>query len=184
MFTHPSSALRNFLPGASVADMRPLTVALLAALLCTGAVAQDRIYKVRLPDGRIMFTDQPPPGAKIISEREMPAPSPEAPARSGQGDAVTPLQQRAADAEVQLRERAAEVNRAFAAVQSAEQEVEDAKRALEQGRAPLPGEMIGTARGRVQPSPAYRDRIAGLERAIVVAEQKLVRARADLDRVR
>jgi hypothetical protein len=44
--------------------------------------------------------------------------------------------------------------------------------------------MIGTARGRVQPSPAYRDRIAGLERAIVVAEQKLVRARADLDRVR
>lgn len=164
--------------------MRCLSVAVLAAVLCAGAAAQDRIYKVRLPDGRIMFTDRPPPGAKILSEREMPAPSPEAPARSGQGDAVTPLQQRAADAEARLRDRAAEVNQAFAAVQAAELEVEHAKQALEQGRAPLPGEMIGTARGRVQPSPAYRDRIAGLENAIVVAQQKLAKARENLNAVR
>ena len=164
--------------------MRCLSVAVLAAVLCAGAAAQDRIYKVRLPDGRIMFTDRPPPGAKILSEREMPAPSPEAPARSGQGDAVTPLQQRAADAEARLRDRAAEVNQAFAAVQAAELEVEQAKQALEQGRAPLPGEMIGTARGRVQPSPAYRDRIAGLENAIVVAQQKLAKARENLNAVR
>ena len=164
--------------------MRPLIVAALSALLCAGAAAQDKIYQVRLPDGRILFTDRPPPGAKIISEREVPAPSQEAPTGTGQGDAASPLQQRAADAEARLRERAAEVNRAFAAVQAAEQGVEEAKRALEQGQAPLPGEMIGTARGRVQPSPAYRERIAGLEKAVAEAEQKLARARNDLNAVR
>ena len=163
--------------------MRLLTFAILAALLSAGAAAQDKIYKVRLPDGRILFTDRPPPGAKIISEREMPPP-PEAAPRPGQGDAVTPLQRQAADAESRLRERAAEVDRAFAAVQSAERELEQARQALEQGRAPQPGEMIGTARGRVQPSPAYRDRIAGLENAIVVAEQKLAKARQDLNAAR
>jgi hypothetical protein len=164
--------------------MRSLLVTLVAALLCAGASAQDRIYKVRLPDGRILFTDRPPPGAQVLSEREMPAPSPDAPAASGQGDAVTPLQQRAADAEARLRERTVEVNQAFADVQAAERQVEEAKRALDEGRAPLPGEMVGTARGRVQPSPAYRDRIAGLEQAVLDAQQKLAKARDNLNRVR
>jgi hypothetical protein len=181
---HPTGCLRNCGPGASVPAMRILTVAILSALLCAGAAAQDKIYKVRLPDGRILFTDRPPAGAKILSEREVPRPSPERPAASSQGDAVSPLQQRAADAEARLRERAAEVDRAFAAVQAAERELEQAKQALEQGQAPLPGEMIGTARGRVQPSPAYRERIAGLEKAVAEAEQKLAKARNDLNAVR
>lgn len=181
---HPTGGLRIRGPGASVLVMRTLTVAILSALLCAGAAAQDKIYKVRLPDGRILFTDRPPAGAKILSEREVPPPSPVQPAASGQGDAVTPLQQRAADAEARLRERAAEVDRAFAAAQAAERELEQAKQALEQGQAPLPGEMIGTARGRVQPSPAYRERIAGLEKAVADAEQKLAKARNDLNAVR
>ena len=166
--------------------MRSLIVATLAALLCAGAAAQDRIYKVRLPDGRILFTDRPPAGAKILSEQEMPAPAP-APAaapRPGQGDAVTPLQQQAGEAESRLRERAADVDRAFAAVQAAERELEQAKQALEQGRAPQGGEMIATARGRVQQGPAYRERIAGLEKAVATAEQKLAKARDELNAVR
>ena len=67
--------------------MRLLTVAILTALLSAGAAAQDKIYKVRLPDGRILFTDRPPAGAKILSEREVPPPPADAPARPGQGDA-------------------------------------------------------------------------------------------------
>lgn len=164
--------------------MRPLIAAIVATLLCAGAAAQDRIYKVRLPDGRILFTDRPPPGAKILSEQEVPPPAADAPAQTGQGDGVTPLQQRGAAAQSRLQERAAEVDRAFAAVQSAERELEQARQALEQGRAPQPGEMIGTARGRVRPSPAFEERVAGLERAVAEAEQKLDRARADLNAVR
>jgi hypothetical protein len=164
--------------------MRPLIAAIVATVLCAGAAAQDRIYKVRLPDGRILFTDRPPPGAKILSEQEVTPPAADAPAPSGQGDAVTPLQQQGAAAQSRLRERAAEVDRAFAAVQGAERELERARQALEQGRAPQPGEMIGTARGRVRPSPAFEERVAGLERAVAEAEQKLDRARAELNAVR
>jgi hypothetical protein len=164
--------------------MRSLIVALLALSVCAGVAAQDKIYKVRLPDGRILFTDRPPAGAKILSEQDMPPPSPERPSSTGKGDSVTPVQQQAADADTRLRERAAEVDRAYAAVQDAERNLEQAKQALEQGRAPLPGEMVSTARGRVHQSPAYRERVAGLEKAVAEANQKLAKARSDLNAVR
>jgi len=164
--------------------MRLLTVAIFAALLCAGAAAQDKIYKVRLPDGRIMFTDRPPPGAKIISEREVEPQPPAAPASSASREGQGSLQQQATEADARLRERAAEVDKAYAAMQGAERELEAAKQALEQGRAPQPGEMISTARGRVRQGPAYQDRIADLEKAVATAEQKLARAREDLNAVR
>ncbi len=164
--------------------MRTLTAATLAAVLCAGAAAQDRIYQVRLPDGRILFTDRPPPGAKIVSEREVPPPSPETAARTGQGEGTPSLQQQGANAQARMRQRSEEVDRAFSAVQSAEQELEQAKRALEQGRAPQSGEMIATARGRVRQGPAYQERVAELEKAVTTAEQKLAKARDDLNAVR
>jgi DNA repair ATPase RecN len=143
--------------------MRPLILAALVCLLCVGAAAQDKIYKVRLPDGRILFTDRPPQGAQILS---------------------TPLQERSADAQSRLRERAAEVDRAFANVQAAERELEQARQALEQGRAPQTGEMIGTARGRVRQGPAYQERLAELEKSVTAAEQKLAKARDELNAAR
>jgi predicted ribosome quality control (RQC) complex YloA/Tae2 family protein len=164
--------------------MRSLVVAILSALLCAGAAAQDKIYQVRLPDGRTLFTDRPPPGSKIISEREVPPPSPDTPARPPQGDAASSLQQQATDAQARMRQRSEEVDRAFAAVQSAERELEQAKQALEQGRAPQSGEMIATARGRVRQGPGYQDRMAELEKGVAAAEQKLARAREDLNAVR
>ncbi|MCK7491128.1 MAG: hypothetical protein MZW92_04735 [Comamonadaceae bacterium] len=48
--------------------MRKLLTAVLAATLATGVAAQSKLYQVRMPDGRILFTDQPPPGATIIGE--------------------------------------------------------------------------------------------------------------------
>ena len=165
--------------------MRMLIAAVLVGLACAGASGQDRIYEVRLPDGRILFTDRPPAGAVILSEREAPPAPPPAPAPAPKPDAQpAPLEQRAAQTESRLRDRAAEIDKAFAAVQEAERDLEDAKLRLEGGRAPLDGEMIGTARGRVRPSPAYQERIAGLEKAIVAAEQRLTKAREDLNALR
>jgi hypothetical protein len=165
--------------------MRPLILAALVCLLCVGAAAQDKIYKVRLPDGRILFTDRPPQGAQILSERELPPPPPAAPASPASGEASpTPLQERSADAQSRLRERAAEVDRAFANVQAAERELEQARQALEQGRAPQTGEMIGTARGRVRQGPAYQERLAELEKSVTAAEQKLAKARDELNAAR
>jgi hypothetical protein len=165
--------------------MRTLILAIAAALLCTGAAAQDKIYKVRLPDGRILFTDRPPAGAQILSEREVPPPPADAPARPGQGDAGSAsLQKQAAEADARMRERSAEIDRSYTAVQAAERELEQAKQALEQGRAPQAGEMISTARGRVHYGPAYHERIAGLEKAVAAAEQNLAKARQGFNAVR
>jgi len=164
--------------------MRSLVVAILAAALCAGAAAQEKIYKVRLPDGRILFTDRPPAGAKIVSEIEVPPPPPESPAVSASREGRGSAEQQAANAEARLRERAGDVDRAFANVQAAERELQAARQALEQGRAPQPGEMIATAQGRVRQSPAYLDRIAGLEKDVAAAEQKLARAREEMNAVR
>jgi hypothetical protein len=165
--------------------MRSLVVAILTCLLCASVVAQTKIYKVRLPDGRILFTDQPPPGAQVISETEAPPPSPAppAPAARKDGQAGT-LQERAARSDAQLRDRSAQIDKAFADVQAAERELEAARQQLEKGRTPLPGEMLGTARGGVRAGPAYQERISKLEQAVVAAEQKLAKAREELNAVR
>jgi hypothetical protein len=166
--------------------MRSLLVAIFTCLLCAGIAAQTKIYKVRLPDGRILFTDQPPPGAQVISETDAPAPSPEPPPASAakRDSQAGTLQQRAARTDEQLRDKSAQIDKAFADVQTAERELQGAKQQLEQGRAPLPGEMLGTARGGVRAGPAYQERIAKLEQAVVAAEQKLAKAREELNAVR
>jgi predicted component of type VI protein secretion system len=170
--------------------MRLLLIAILAGLFCAGAGAQNKIYKVRMPDGRILFTDSPPPGAAIVSENEAPAAPP--PARSpvpAPAAAKQPAPPRAAQeppvqAEEKPLDRSAQIDKAFAAVQSAELEVEAAKRQLEEGRAPKEGEMLGTARGGVRVGPDYQERLAKLEKAVAAAEQKLAKAREDLNAVR
>ena len=164
--------------------MRYLLVAILAGLLCTGVTAQDKIYKVRLPDGRILFTDKPPPGAVIVSERDAP-PSPEPPAPAAKKETQPgTVQGRPTQGDARPRNRSAQVDEAFAAVQAAERDLETAKQQLEQGRAPREGEMLATARGGVRAGPAYQERVAGLEKAVATAEQKLARAREGLDAVR
>ena len=65
-----------------------MLAAVLACLFAAGASA-DVIYKVRLKDGSIAFTDRPPPGATVLEKREFQAapPSPAA-ARRIDGAAV------------------------------------------------------------------------------------------------
>jgi len=166
--------------------MRALLLALLVTLSCAG-IAQDKIYKVRTPDGRILFTDRPPAGAVIVEERDAPPVSPAAapqspPARrDGQ---PRPQQRQTAEADETSRDRTTQVDQAYAAVQAAEQELVAARQQLAANRAPQPGEMVGTARGGVRPAPAYQERVAGLEKAVADAEQKLARALENLNAVR
>lgn len=164
--------------------MRVTFVVIVSALLCAGAAAQDKIYKVRMPDGRILFTDRPPPGARIESEREVPPPTSPAPAQSDRDTQLRALQQEAAQAGERSRERSAQLEQAFVAVQAAEQELETARQQLQAGREPQPGERIGTARGGTRNTPAYEQRVAGLERKVAEAESKLAKARDELNALR
>jgi hypothetical protein len=172
------------LPPSLVPVMRLFLVALASGLICTGSAAQDRIYKVQLPDGRILFTDSPPPGAKIVSERDVPPPPPPPPAAPDRDKQLRALRQQAEEAGDRSRDRSAQIEQAFAAVQQAEADVETARQQLQAGREPQPGERIGTARGGTRLTPAYEQRIAGLEGAIIAAEQRLAKARSDLNALR
>jgi hypothetical protein len=155
------------------------------------AIVAATIYKVQMPDGTILFTDAPPANGKILEEREsksaarppvkvappsvgsaaagasdkpaipvLPSPAP----RSGSGPGLPPgMSPQNLDA-------------ANAEVTSAERELSVVRRKLEVGREPLPGERLGTAKGGSRLSPEYEARIAGLEREVAAAEERVKRA--------
>jgi hypothetical protein len=141
-------------------------------------VAFATIYKVRMPDGTILFTDSPPAGAKILEERQpLPTPATTAPAPR----AAPP---RAADKGVSAppgsgpatAQGTQGIDAAMAEISEAEREFAVAKRKLETGREPLPGERLGTVSGRSRLSPEYENRIASLEREVAAAEARVKRA--------
>lgn len=131
--------------------------------------ASATIYKVRMPDGSILFTDSVPAGGKVIEERAaVPTPtvprSVPAPARPAAPAATAP-----AAGTPTLTTAAAEIA-------DAERELAEARKRLEAGREPLPGERIGTVSGRSRLAPEYESRIAGLEQAVAAAEERVKRA--------
>ena len=153
-------------------------------------MAAATIYKVQMPDGTILFTDSPPANGKILEERESKstarppvkttAPSGSAPAglqdrpaipvlpspapRSGSGPGLPPgMVPQNLDA-------------ANAEVTAAERELAVVRRKLEVGREPQAGERLGTAKGGSRLSPEYEARIAGLEREVASAEERVKRA--------
>jgi hypothetical protein len=65
---------------------------------------------------------------------------------------------------------------ANAEVTAAERELAVLRSKLEVGREPLPGERLGTAKGGSRLSPEYEARIAGLEREVALAEDRVKRA--------
>ncbi|MGN2393691.1 hypothetical protein, partial [Pelomicrobium sp. G1] len=75
------------------------------------------------------------------------------------------------------RERAA----AEEEVRRAEAALEEARPAREAGRAPLPGEYLGTAGGGMRPTEVYQARQRALEEAVSAAEAQLARARQMLE---
>jgi hypothetical protein len=164
----------------------------LVAAVCLAIVpviAAATIYKVQMPDGSILFTDSPPASGKILEEREsrstarppvkaatpatggtgasdrptiqvLPSPAP----RSGSGPGLPPgMAPQNLDA-------------ANAEVTAAERELAVVRRKLEVGREPLGGERLGTAKGGSRLSPEYEARIAGLEREVGAAEERVKRA--------
>ena len=63
-------------------------------------------------------------------------------------------------------------------IAAAETAVQVAKRRLELGREPQPGERLGLAGGGTRLSPDYEARVAGLEREVAEAEARLAKSYA------
>src|SRR5690242_14623397 len=128
------------------------------AALAGLAHAQNSYYRSVMPDGRVVVGDKPEPGAKQVTELPL-----------RQGGAVTPGNVNPAAPAVAPQPSAPGLSRSPAPPSSpasstddvarAQQAVQDAKKALEAGREPLPGERQGTASGFSRLTDAYFERI-------------------------
>ena len=136
-----------------------------APLLATG---QPMIYKVQMPDGSVLYSDTVPSGGKVLEERE---------AKSTPRVNTLPSQPAArAGVSPNLVRPIAPVNKGAAPpanIETLERELAVAKRKLELGREPLPGERRGLAGGGSRLTPEYEARIAAMEREVQATEAKL-----------
>jgi hypothetical protein len=141
------------------------------ALAAATAVDAQRIGRYVFPDGRVVYSDQPVPGAKLVDELAPPPPA-SAPAPSREGKAGAPSDRPGVDRAARLREANAEL-------QSATQALERARAQLDAGIEPLPGERTGTIGGKGGGSrlnEAYDARQEANQKAVADAEERLKRA--------
>jgi len=138
------------------------TLLLIALAFAATAAQSQAVFRSLMPDGSIVYGDQPAPGAKETKEVSLPPPNiakpPPAPPKQS-APATTPRQQAPDSADDQVR--------------NAERDLQTAKAALEAGREPQPGERAGTAGGGSRLTDAYFERIKSLENAVAGAQKKL-----------
>lgn len=143
-------------------------------LLLTTAIAEAQVAKKYVtPDGKIIYSDVPVPGAREVGE--VAAPRPLDPQGSDSPGETTPRDtQRAREAEKRANEDAAREER----IREAEAQLEIARDELANGKEPLPGERVGTAGGNSRLTDAYFERQEANQRAVTQAQEELEEARA------
>jgi hypothetical protein len=157
-------------------------IAVIAAMLLTfsPAIAQV-VYKHVDKDGKTVYSDRVIPGMKVIGELAPPAapdPGLAAAARAAQAE-------RAQQAEDYAKERARALDVADNKIRQAEHRLAAAKRALEAGKDPLPGERLGTVRKSFTSlSEAYWQRISALEDEVSAATKQVEQAYSERNALR
>jgi hypothetical protein len=141
-------------------------VALAFALAPVLAVA-DTVYKYQRPDGKVVYSDVPLRGAKLIGRFEL-VPLP--PRGGARGDAAPG----SADVSRRTERRISALDAADADIKAAEQALKDAEERQQAGVEPLPGDRLGKVGGRSRLTPDYFER----QRALA-AEVDAARARLD-----
>jgi hypothetical protein len=146
--------------------MKALAMALLLVGFAAGAATP--LYKSTMPDGKVVYSEKPVPGAKRVDTVEPP------PAKTGT-TTVTP----------QEKARATQPASGPAAQQSspladARNQLKNAQAAQEAGKEPLPGERMGTAGGASRLTDAYHARQKSLELSVEAARKRV----AEVERVR
>jgi Domain of unknown function (DUF4124) len=141
---------------------------LLAGLFAAAATAQNA-YRFVMPDGRVVYSDQPVPGARLDGTIVTPpAPSSPVPVTT-----LTPREEALArDADERLRR----LNELTEQIQAASRDLAAANAALQAGLEPREGERIGTYAGRARLNDAYWARQETNQRAVAIAQARLDRA--------
>ena len=139
---------------------------------------QSMIYKVQMPDGSVLYSDNVPSGGKVLEEREAKS-TPRVNVRPVQPGKGAPPTQTAVTRPgvppgsvmrpgIPTRGAAPLAN-----IETLERDLAIAKRKLELGREPLPGERRGLAGGGSRLTPEYEARIGALELEVATTEAKL-----------
>ena len=144
----------------------------LALTLLAGAAEAGPVYKYRLPDGRIVYTSDKIPNAKLLDTLPEPAlAQPVDSARQGR------LEQDRREAELAVARSLATLAAADAEITAAGRALRGAKALQQAGVEPGEGDRIGTVRsGRGRASDAYLERQQTLQDAVDAAQQRLDKA--------
>jgi hypothetical protein len=117
-------------------------------VLAAAPAAAQTVYKSIMPDGSIVYGNGPVKGAaKVEPITVQPPVVTDSPA--------APSPEAAQRVREDLRSDEAALAKATQEIRSAEEALSAAKLAQQSGVAPVPGEMVGNARGGVRPSEAY-----------------------------
>jgi hypothetical protein len=149
---------------------------LLGFVLCSPAAQAQEMYRSVTPDGKVIYSDKPPPDAKESKKLNL-APL----------NIATPRQ-----APDTVRSKIPATNPADrppidknALVLSARQRLEAAQKALDEGREQREGDRIGVAKGggaSSRLSDSYLERVKALEDAVTAAQQQLETAQRNAAR--
>lgn len=152
--------------------------AFLVAVLLAGPAAAQTVYRSVTPDGRVIFSDRPVPGAQLQGTIAPPPPPSSAPAPAPvESRTPSPVDRPAEERLARLRSATEEVN-------AATQVLAQARAQLDAGKEPLPGERTGTAGGGSRLNEAYEARQAANEQAVAKAQSRLDAAVAARNAVR
>lgn len=144
---------------------------LLFTLACAALTAHGQpVYRSVMPDGRIIYGDKPAPGASEAKEVTLPKPNIIAPVSTKPPPAAKPApgdKPKGAGAESETDP-----------VKRAQQRLDAAKAALEDGREQTEGDRTGTAtKGASRLNDEYYKRVKTLEEAVAAAQKQLDDAR-------
>ena len=142
--------------------MNALAIVIGTLLASLPASAGQTLYKSTMPDGKVVYSEKPVPGAKRVDTIEPP------PAKTGV-TAVSPGE-RARAAQAAATAGAPQQSTALAHAREA---LKKAEAAREAGKEPLPGERLGTAGGGSRLTDAYFARQKSLEGAVDAARKRV-----------
>lgn len=148
-------------------------IAAAALFVLSGIAASQTVKKYQLPDGRIVYTSDDMPNAKLLGT--LAAPTPAQPL----DDARKAQMQREKNAATQAAgKRASTLAAADAEYNAAVKALADARARLAAGEAPEEGERSGTVRGggKGRANSDYADRQAALQKGVDAAQARLDKA--------
>lgn len=169
---------------------------IVAASLVSGPGHAQQLWKYIDKDGKVIYSDKPPKPGEKAEEVKFDAKanvieSKKAPGAAAPGAAAADAAAKSAAVDARVAARTAARDAAEQRVDLARQELDRAKKNLETGKDPTPGDMlVAVGRGATKGSnkivyrPEYYERVAALENAVKAAEKKLEDAETEYARVK